>query len=141
MNDRYIERRLKDADEAEARVDALAGQATRRYVAINTAVLQIRRVRELHRERWLTRTNVDELLNEIACALERKNQMRAADMDEFADQIESALERTRHTLAADNTKEREADDDTDVLQPMPEANHLRDQQPQNSKPLRIEFAD
>jgi hypothetical protein len=76
----YVERRLRDADDAEARVDAVAAQAARRHLAIELAQRRIAGVRELLGQRALiTSASLDELLCEIARDLENANKVRASD--------------------------------------------------------------
>jgi len=77
-----VERRARDADRAEARIDALASQAARRFVAIEEAVRRVRAVAELNVSGTLPRRQVNELLEEIVRALEEANRIRAADTEE-----------------------------------------------------------
>jgi hypothetical protein len=77
----YVERRLRDADDAEARIDAVAAQAARRHLAIELAQRRIAGVRELLGQKVLTNASLDELLYEIARDLEKANQVRATDAE------------------------------------------------------------
>jgi hypothetical protein len=78
-NHTYVERRVQDADEAEARILSVSAQAARRHVAIEQAV---KRIRAIKREQLLTRASVDELIEEIAHDLEKANHVRAHDQEE-----------------------------------------------------------
>jgi hypothetical protein len=80
-NHTYTERRMRDADEAEARIDVVSAQAARRYVAIDQAIRRIRAVEQLNKSCTLTRANLSELLEELARELETANQVRATDAE------------------------------------------------------------
>jgi hypothetical protein len=75
----YVERRMLQADDAEARLDAAVGQAARRHAAIEQAIRRIRAVDILNRQCTLTRMSLTELLEEIARGLEEANRVRATD--------------------------------------------------------------
>lgn len=78
-NPGYVERRARQADEAEARVDAIVAQAARRHAAIDVAVRRVRGVQALNKQGTITRDMLEELLGEIAGDLEIANKVRATD--------------------------------------------------------------
>ncbi len=78
----YVEHRMRCADEAEQRVNALAAQSARRHMAIVQAIRRVRAVSALNKDRILTRANLDELLREIASDLEKSNRVRSTDMED-----------------------------------------------------------
>ncbi len=75
----YVERRVREADDASAQIDALAAQAARRHMAIDRAVKRLRAVRGLAASGWMETATVLTCLETIARQLEKANQFRATD--------------------------------------------------------------
>jgi HPt (histidine-containing phosphotransfer) domain-containing protein len=78
----YVERRMQDADEAGAQIDALSAQAARRFMAIEEAVRRVRALKQSDGEETFPRDILNELLDQIANDLEKANQIRATDQSE-----------------------------------------------------------
>ena len=80
-NERYLERRLAQADATELRAARIVSQNLRRYIAIDEAVSRIRGIEGLNEQRILTRGMLAELLTEITTSLLAANRVRATDED------------------------------------------------------------
>lgn len=80
-NHLYVERRIREADDTEARCRALVSQNMRRYQAIEQAVRRLRAVREMESKGTLDSLGLmlSELLTEIERDLETANQVRSTD--------------------------------------------------------------
>jgi hypothetical protein len=81
-NKPYIERRVREADDASAQIDALAAHAARRFMAIAHAVRRLRAVRGLAATGWMDTATVLACLDSVARQLEEANQFRATDAPE-----------------------------------------------------------
>jgi hypothetical protein len=99
----YIEKRMRQGDEAEARLDAVVGQSLRKALAISDAVKRLRAVEAENSEGLLSRASINEMLERIALDLEQANKVR--ETDPTPEQLERVAEESHSRAMAKGAHE------------------------------------
>jgi hypothetical protein len=81
-NQTYVERRIQQAETLEARIDAIAVPAARRFIAIEVALDRLRKLKLWNSHYTLNRALLETMLDEIISDLEHANQIRKCDTGE-----------------------------------------------------------